>query len=87
MRQDLDPGVEPPTLAFLRQAAAEHGIPFVDVVAAARTLAAERREGLFGRAGFEDDPAMAGHLSVAGNRFVAEQLAQVLERLLAGDPS
>ncbi len=86
VRHELDPGVSPPSLAFVRRAAAEHGIPWVDVVAAARALPSEQREGLFGRTGHENDPALAGHLSVAGNRFVAEQLARALEPLL-GDPS
>lgn len=85
-RQELDPATAPPAMAFLRQLAAARDIPFVDVVTAARALPADQREELYGREGHENDPAMAGHLSVAGNRFVAEQLARALAPLLEHDP-
>ncbi len=63
-----------PAAAWMHRLAAERAIPFVDGVAAARGLPPERRRALYGRPGYERDPAMASHLSAEGHRLAARLL-------------
>ncbi len=68
---------------FVRNAARNHGLPLVDLVEEAGRLPPEERRALFLEPGEVPYPGASGHLSAAGNRWVAERLAGPVRDALA----
>ncbi len=68
---------------FVKNAARNHGLPLVDLVEEAGRLPPEERRALFLAPGEVPYPGASGHLSAAGNRWVAERLAEPVHAALA----
>ena len=59
------------------------GLAYIDLLPVLRALTQEQAEALYIRAGQLEFPAAAGHYSVAGNRWAAEQIHRGLLELPA----